>query len=868
LVNGAGYNRDSVTLRPGSRFGAYEIVEPVGAGAMGEVYRARDTRLDRDVALKVLPQGITRDADRLVRFDREAKILASLNHPGIAAIHGIEECDGVRALVLEFVAGGTLANRLLIKHTLAVDEAVEMAGQIADALDAAHERGIVHRDLKPSNVGLTSTGRVKVLDFGVAKTQPTQVGLATIAADGDTLATATLAATQAGHVIGTAAYMSPEQARGQSVDKRADIWAFGCLLFEMLTGSAAFGGATVSDTVAAVLEHEPNWKSLPASVPGHLRRLIERCVQKDVRRRLRDIGDAHDYLAPAATPDDAQARSTPRWRQVEFQRLTDEVGINDTPAISPDGKMVAFVSTVAGKQQVWVRLLNGGAPLQVTRDETDHLHPRWAPDSSSLIYYMPADEPGSEGALWEVSALGGLPRPIVGALGGGDISHDGRRIALLRADEGRVVLTTVARDGSDPQTVASVPRGHFWKSPRWSPDDTWIAFQGGGLTIWDEVLWVAPARGGERRPLARATFMRGATWLPDGSGLVYSSSRGSTLPYPPTFNLRVVQLDGSEDSQITSGDVSYVAPDVHRSGRLVVSRIRNESDIWKCPVGDSPAENTHRMTRVTKQTGQVQTPSVSPDGSELVYLSDNGGHANLWVVRTDGTRARQITFERDPAVTIGVPKWSPAGDAIVYIVNREYPQLWTIRPDGRGARLLVERGMWATWSPDGRWLYYSPNVDGEHYTIEKVPATGGPPVLVRGDRNSNAPTVGRDALYFAAFAAPEFGSWDWEIRRASPEEGASDLVGRVAGSRIPFSPLYINPALSGDGQWLAQGLADGAVTNLWMLSTRDGSWRQVTDFGEQPTLIVRQVSWSPDGRYLYAAVSKNNGDIVMLNGLV
>ena len=201
-------------------------------------------------------------------------------------------------------------------------------------------------------------------------------------------------------------------------------------------------------------------------------------------------------------------------------------------------------------------------------------------------------------------------------------------------------------------------------------------------------------------------------------------------------------------------------------------------------------------------------------------------------------------------------------------MNREVPQLWIIRPDGRGARKLVERGMWAAWGEDGRWLYYTPNVDGEQSTIEKVPVTGGPPVVVRGDHNSNAPAVGRGVLYFAAFVAPEFGSIDWEIRRASPEDGPSEFVGRVDGNRVPFSPLYIHPALSRDGQWLAQALADGATSNLWVLSTADGSWRQVTDFGDQPTMIVRQVSWSPDGQYLYAAISKSNGDIVMLDGLV
>ena len=237
------------------------------------------------------------------------------------------------------------------------------------------------------------------------------------------------------------------------------------------------------------------------------------------------------------------------------------------------------------------------------------------------------------------------------------------------------------------------------------------------------------------------------------------------------------------------------------------------------------------------------------------------------MIRTDGTRARQITFERDPAITIGVPKWSPAGDAIVYIVNRDLPQLWVIRPDGRGARKLVERGFWPSWGDDGRWLYYTPNVNAERYTIEKVPIAGGTPVPVRGENNATAPTVGRGVLYFAALIAPELGSLDWEIRRASPEDGPSELVGRIAANRLPFWSLYIHPSLSKDGRWLAQALTDGATTNIWVLSTEDGSWRQVTDFTE-PTYILRQVSWSPDGQYLYASVSKNNGDVVIYDGLI
>jgi serine/threonine protein kinase len=284
-----------VTLAPGARIGSYEIVEPIGAGGMGEVFRARDTRLSRDVAIKVLPAAFAHDHERVARFRREAQVVASLNHPNIAAIHGLEEADGVIALALELIAGEDLAQRL-VRGPIPLDEAIAIARQLAEGLEAAHERGIVHRDLKPANIKITPDGTVKILDFGLAKAYEADT------LSGDALANSPTMArpmTSDGMILGTAAYMSPEQARGKPVDKRSDIWSFGVVLLEMLTGERAFGGETVSDTLAAVLRGPVEFASLPPETPAGVRQLLTRCLERDPRKRLRDIGEARLALDPS-----------------------------------------------------------------------------------------------------------------------------------------------------------------------------------------------------------------------------------------------------------------------------------------------------------------------------------------------------------------------------------------------------------------------------------------------------------------------------------------------------------------------------------------------------------------------------------------
>src|SRR5438552_2337242 len=308
-----------MALTSGRKVGPYEIVAPLGAGGMGEVYRARDTKLGRDVALKLLPPLFTEDADRVARFKREAQLLASLNHPHIGAIYGFEDADNVPALVLELVEGDTLYDRVH-RSPLPLTEALAFEQQIADALDAAHRAGIIHRDLKPSNIKITPDGVVKVLDFGLAKALAAERS----SSDMSKSPTITVGATIMGAILGTAAYMSPEQARGQPVDKRTDIWAFGCVLFDMLTGTSAFGRETVTDTIVAVVGAEPDWKSLPADTPVSIRRLLTRCLQKDARRRLHDIADARIEIEDAmATPAEAAPGPTPRrWSPAAISALS------------------------------------------------------------------------------------------------------------------------------------------------------------------------------------------------------------------------------------------------------------------------------------------------------------------------------------------------------------------------------------------------------------------------------------------------------------------------------------------------------------------------------------------------------------------
>src|SRR6267154_1447194 len=494
----------------GRQLGSFKVVSLLGVGGMGEVYQAHDTKLGRDVAIKVLPSAFVHDPDRLSRFQREARMLASLNHPNIATIFGFEQSEGVNYLVMELVPGETLAERVSA-GALKIEEALKLGAQIAEALEAAHERGVIHRDLKPANVKVTPEGRVKVLDFGLAKAFAGDSGL-----DPSNAPALTSMGTEEGRILGTPAYMSPEQARGKPVDKRTDIWAFGCVLYELLTGKEAFRGETLSDTIAAVLEREPDLQLLPPATPSKIRDLLRRCLQKDSQCRLRDIGDARIEIEEAlAAPKDAaptQAgvpvsaitqrksrerlawaiaaiaiviaalglgalsyfRSVPQDAQTirffvsppETWTLTRQLGLfgsaPDPLAVSPDGHRIALVATSAdGRTLLWVRSLDT-LNAQLLAGTEGAAHPFWSPDSRFLGFF-------AGGKLKKIDVSGGPPFTLCDAPNdrGGTWSQDGVIVFAPNTDS---ALQKVSDSGGMPIAATVLAPGEVHRAPVFLPD--------------------------------------------------------------------------------------------------------------------------------------------------------------------------------------------------------------------------------------------------------------------------------------------------------------------------------------------------------------------------------------------------------------
>ncbi|MBZ5550722.1 MAG: protein kinase [Acidobacteriia bacterium] len=897
--------RERMALTSGTKLGPYEIVSRIGAGGMGEVYRAKDARLGREVAIKVLPTYFCRDLDRLRRFEQEARAAGALNHPNILAVYDVGTHEGAPYLVTELLEGATLREQLS-GGTLPPRKGAECAIQIAQGLAAAHDKGIVHRDLKPENIFVCRDGRTKLLDFGLAKLTAPEAGDATVTD------LELKDETGVGVVLGTAGYMSPEQVRGEKADERSDIFSFGVVIYEMLSGQRAFAGQSAADRASAILKEDPpDLRGTGRNISPGLERIVRHCLEKNPEQRFQSARDLAFHLETLSTESGTVAavpeairkktrvplawviaclallaaagggwwyrgRLQPSHRDVTFLRLTDFAGLEDSPALSPDGKSVAFVSDSTGSRQIWIRLLAGGPPLQITHDAGEHLEPRWSQDSAAIIYYSPPPEGDVQGALWEISALGGAPRRLISGMSGAEVSHDGKRLTFFRLNDKQMELVVSDRNGSNARVVLQAPVSFSYRQPRWSPDDGTIAYLHSRENWADDVYVVSSSGGSARQVTHDNTLMSGLAWLADGSRLLYSSARGSTILYLPTMHLWLVPPAGGDPQQLTFGEAGDENPDVDHDGRIVVSRRHMQFDIWKFPVDGDPPENVRRAVRITHQTGQVQTPTLSPDDRELAYLSDNGGHGNLWVMELASGETHQLTYETGLGIVMGVPIWSPDGKSITFATNRPSELgrgigYWLIHPDGSGLHLVVSEGAWATWSGDSKWLYYaesSPVRETGSFRMMKVPVEGGPAVLVRSD-NARGPAVSPDgsALYYVVPLQNLNGLLDYELRVARPEDGPSKLLARISGERVPIWQ-GLHPVISRDGKWLVTPLDDGAGTNIWVVSTPDGRLRRITDFGARRTFIARRVSWSSDGKWVFAAVGEGDADIVQMEGLL
>ncbi len=650
-----------MSLNSGTKLGPYEIRALIGAGGMGEVYRGRDTKLDRDVAIKVLPETFASDPERIARFQREAKTLASLNHPHIGGIYGVEESDGAPALVLELVEGLTLADRVA-KSPLSVNESLEIAKQIADALDAAHERGIVHRDLKPANIKITPDGVVKVLDFGLAKfSQPS---------DQISRAPTETIATREGTVFGTPGYMSPEQARGQAIDKRSDIWAFGCVLYEMLTGKPAFAERTVSDTIAALLSREPDWSALP-TLPPTITRLLHRCLEKDIRRRLHDIADARIEIDDTANNTATEIAALPapasrtmasiaalvvvslvtalaaafvgKWigsRPVadapgpsflRILRLTSGPAREWAPAISPDGKWVAYLSNARGPTDVWVRFIAGGEPANLTASTGLEVTPGTgiggidiSPDGTRVAVMAKMRGTSSPFEMWEIPApLPGAPRKLLADFAGLRWSPDGRMITFVRAGgSAGDALWVENTDGTNRREIVPLRPGRHIHWPTWSRDGYIYFIDTSAPVVNMEPSGISRVHPNQGKIEPIITTLRRAIFplpMPDGNGLIYAGN-----PTTAELGLWWRPPNGGPDRPLTSGIGEYAEPRISADGKTLVATLY---DVHQSLIRVDVGQRFGEMKFITEgYTGDLD-PAVNPIVDRLVFSSSRTGNS-------------------------------------------------------------------------------------------------------------------------------------------------------------------------------------------------------------------------------------------------
>jgi Tol biopolymer transport system component len=822
-------------LTAGTKLGPYEIVSPLGAGGMGEVYRARDTKLNRDVALKVLPESLSHDAERLARFKREAQVLASLNHPNIATIHGLEESGGLQALVMELVEGQTLAEIVGARHGVPLQDALPIAKQITDALEYAHDHGIIHRDLKPANVKVTPDGTVKVLDFGLAKALDADP--ASSSSNVSNSPTLTIAATQAGVIIGTAAYMSPEQARGKTADRRADIWSFGCVVYEMLAGKRLFEGETVSDTLAAVLTKEPDWDALPVQTPWRIRELVRRCLVRDRRQRLQAIGEARIAIEEtisgeegARHGDSLPAGETPPLRRalpwaLAFVGLAlsailvlvqpgfifqpkgakDVISFSVLPPentafqqlggfvqVSPDGRKLAYVAIDKdAKPQIWVRTLSDLTPrvLPGTEGATWLF---WSPDSRSLGF-------DADGKLKKVEASGGPVQTLADAsAGSGTWNADG---VIVYANEH--VLYRVPESGGTPVKVVEpdASQHELDAFPQFLPDGKHFLF-------------------GAIRNDARSGLMVRISSL-DSREVKNLVTVNSSVEYVPPGYLLYLQEGTLMARRFDAGSLEFtsepisVAENVGSYSLFPFSYFSASASVleYQTPSDQTTNEMTWFDRKGAKlgsvaEVGAFANPAISPDGTKLAVASfgSQSNSRDIWVFDLKRGTGSPVTF--DPTSFLD-PVWSRDGNQILFTAEHNgIIGMYQKAATGLGpAGLLFESSPGLIGlndlSPDGRYAVLTELAHPLSLAVFSIPDKQKQNSFVSGNFSAANATFSPNGRY-VAYASNETGQLEVFVQ-TFPEQTGKSQVSNSGGNE---------PQWRRDGNELFYLKPDGTVMSV------------------------------------------------------
>ena len=849
-------------LGPGTRLGPYEIQSALGAGGMGEVYRARDTRLKRDVALKILPESFASDPDRLARFQREAEVLASLNHPNIAAIYGVEEADSTRALVMELVEGETLADRIG-RGAIPLDEALPIAKQIAEALEAAHEQGIIHRDLKPANIKVRPDAAVKVLDFGLAKLTELPATSTTDPSPLTMSPTVTSPAmmTGVGVLLGTAAYMSPEQARGKPVDKRSDIWAFGCVLYEMLSGSRAFAGSDATETIAAIIRSEPEWSRLPADTPRDIRRVLRRCLNKDPTRRLADMRDASlDIEEARATASEA---TNPRghgrerlawlaaclvtavatwtattWRASQSSAVPPpqmRVEITTPPtndlvsiALSPDGEKLAFVASSDHRPKLWLRsLVTGSAePLPGTDGA---IFPFWSPDSHSIGFF-------ANGTLYRIDVDGGSLRALASApVGvGGTWNRDGDILFTMVPDN---PLSRVPAAGGRSDFLPHTPTDRTQEPQRGQRFPQFLSDGRHFLYYIAEMhgVYVGTLDGPERQRLfeadAAALFVPPARVLFIRAGKLYSQHLDPArvrLEGSAVALAQGVSIDNDSGAAAVSGSATGAI--VYRLGAANRQRQFTWFDRSGAQLGIAAEADA----------GNALNPALSPDGRQVALNRAVDGNSDVWLL--DLGRRVLSRFTSDPRPEI-YPVWSPDGRRIAYAAFNTHGtafNLYEKAVNGTAeARLLFDTPqnmIPEDWSRDGRFLSYRVLDSAGRWDIGVLPTGGaGKLFLVTKTPYDEMSSQLSPDGHWISYESDESGRNEIYVQ-PFPGLGAKTIVSTGGGLQARWGP---------DGRELFYVAPDGRLMAVAMRITDGG--RTIEPASPVPLFVTRVSSTRTGG---------------------